>query len=158
MKRLISVILALCLLLLCGCGAAESEADESDAYDAAIELQPLLSAIRTRMQPGTAGSSLTAQQLAVQLLDWSMQTGAGRSQVRAAVGEYLESLDESERSEFAQQMGAVQSAVDRLLGENSEALMEDIGGTEGTLWPWKGAPRDLLKAMFSAAGAGAISP
>ena len=150
MKRLLILLLTLCLLILCGCGAAESETDESDAYDAATELLPLLSDIRARVQPGTAGSSLTAQQLAAQLLDWSMQTGAGKAQVRAAVGEFLASLDDSERSEFALQMGAVQSAVDRLLGENSEALMEDIGGTEGTHWPWKGAPRDLLRALFAA--------
>lgn len=169
MKRFASLILALCLILLCGCGAKapalpekqfETPAPASEETAAARpgpaeapELAQLLTEIRERMHPGTAGSSLTAQQLAAQLLDWSMQTDMDEAQIRAAVDEFLKPLGHLERTEFALQMASVSGAVDLLLGENSEALMDDIGGTEGTLWPWADAPAEKLEALFSASDA-----
>ena len=156
MKRFLSLFLAFSLFCLCGCGAAAPAAEtpspapvEAPADDAA-DLAPILAEIRERMHPGTAGSSLTAAQLAVLLLDWSMQTAADETQIRAAVDEFLTELDDGARSEFAEQMGAVQGAAVRLLGEEGAALMEDIGGTEGTLWPWTDAPAEKLEAVFAA--------
>ena len=156
MKRFFSLLLAFCLFCLCGCGAAAPAAEtpspaplEAPA-DNAAELAPILTEIRERMHPATAGSSLTAAQLAVLLLDWSVQTDADEAQIRAAAEKFLTELDDGARSEFAEQIGAVQGAAGRLLGEEGEALMEDIGGTEGTLWPWTDAPTEKLDAVFDA--------
>jgi hypothetical protein len=148
MKRFFCLMLALCLLGLCGCVRHPAPA-ETPVPAAAEDLSPILAEIRERMQPGTAGSSLTAQQLAVLLLDWSLQTGMDEAQIRAAAEAFLAPLSEEDRAAFAEQLGAVQSAAERLRGENSEALMEDIGGAEGTLWPWTDAPQDKLGAVFS---------
>lgn len=175
MKRFLSLLLVFSLFCLCGCGAAApaagtaapevtaapeataaveapSPAPVETPADETHELAPILAEIRERMHPATAGSSLTAAQLAVLLLDWSVQTAADEAQIRAAAADFLAALSESERSEFAEQMGAVQGAAERLLGEEGAALMEDIGGTEGTLWPWADAPQEKLDALFSAAG------
>ncbi len=161
MKRCLSLLLTLCLFCLCGCGAAAPAAEtvaaetpspapaETPAVEAP-ELAAILAEIRERMHPGTAGSSLTAAQLAVLLLDWSIQTAADEAQIRAAAEEFLTALDDGARNVFAEQMGAVQGAAERLLGEDGAALMDDIGGTEGTLWPWPDAPQEKLDAVFAA--------
>ena len=166
MKRYLSLLLVFSLFCLCGCGAAAPAAGtaapeataavetpspapvETPAADDEPALAPILAEIRERMHPATAGSSLTAAQLAVLLLDWSVQTTADEAQIRAAAADFLAALSESERSEFAEQMGAVQGAAERLLGDEGAALMEDIGGTEGTLWPWADAPQEKLDAVF----------
>ena len=161
MKRFISLVLVFSLFCLCGCGAAAPAAETAAAEtpspapvetpsDEAAELAPILAEIRERMHPGTAGSSLTAAQLAVLLLDWSMQTDEDETQIRAAADDFLAALDDGARNEFAEQMAAVQGAAELLLGEDGEALMEDIGGTEGTLWPWTDAPQEKLDAVFDA--------
>ena len=170
MTRYLSLLLSFSLFCLCGCGAAAPAAGtaapeataaveapspapvETSAAEEEPALAPILAEIRERMHPATAGSSLTAAQLAVLLLDWSVQTAADEAQIRAAAADFLAALSESERSEFAEQMSAVQGAAERLLGDEGAALMEDIGGTEGTLWPWADAPQEKLDALFSAAG------
>lgn len=168
MKRVFALILALGLLVLCGCRGttpvpeekapldtpapateAPASAEEMSAEDT---LTPILAEIRERMHPGTAGSSLTAEQLAVLLLDWSLQTGMDEAQIRAAAEAFLAPLREPERGEFAVQATAVEGAAARLLEDGSEALMEDIGGTAGTLWPWTDAPTEKLDVVFSAVG------
>lgn len=161
MKRFFSLLLAFSLFCLCGCGAAAPAAETAAAETPspapvetpaaeAPELAQILAEIRERMHPGTAGSSLTAAQLAVMLLDWSMQTAADEAQIRAAAEEFLTALDDGARNEFAEQMRAVQGAAELLRSEDGEALMEDIGGTEGTLWPWPDAPQEKLDAVFAA--------
>ena len=161
MKRFFSLLLAFSLFCLCGCGAAAPAAETAAAETPspapvetpaaeAPELAPILAEIRERMHPGTAGSSLTAAQLAVMLLDWSVQTPMDEAQIRAAAEEFLTALDDGARNEFAEQMGAVQGAAERLLGEDGAALMDDIGGTEGTRWPWTDAPAEKLDAVFDA--------
>ena len=166
MKRFLSLILALCLLCLCACGTAapvqetgepaqetgEPAAAESPAIDAP-ELAPILAEISERMHPGTAGSSLTAAQLAVLLLDWCAQTDWDEAQIRASVEDFLAPMTQRERTEFALQLTSVSGAVDALLGDGGEGLLEDIGGAEGTLWPWTDAPTEKLEALFAAANA-----
>ena len=82
-----------------------------------------------------------------------MLTDMDEEQIRAAADEFREPLEHMERTEFSLQMASVSGAVDRLLDEDSEALMDDIGGTEGTLWPWTDAPTEKLEALFSAVDA-----
>ena len=114
---------------------------------------PLLQEVRERARPGTAGASLTAMELGAKLLDWSSAAEADEAQVRAAVEAFLAPLGEPERAEFALQMSGVSGAVTRLQTEDAAAMMEDIGGTEGTLFPWPDARTELLEALFDAAGA-----
>ncbi len=170
MKRFFALVLVLSLFCLCGCGAAAPAAVtaapeataavetpspapvETPAADDEPELTQILGEIRDRMHPGTAGSSLTAAQLAVLLLDWSVQTPMDGEQIRASVEDFLAPMIKREQTEFAMQMSAVGAAVERLRGEDGEALMDDIGGTDGTRWPWTDAPQEKLDALFSAAG------
>ncbi len=176
MKRIFVLLLALCLLALCGCGAAEKPApaeapvappaekvppeeirdpaaEETPAPAEAPELGALLQEVRERARPGTAGASLTALELGAKLLDWSSLTGLDEDQTRAAVADFLAPMSGLEREEFAMQMSGVSGAVTRLRTEDAAAMMEDIGGTEGTLFPWPDARAELLDALFDAAGA-----
>ena len=161
MKRFFAVILTLSLLCLCGCGTAAPVAETvkpavestvpvpTESPAAAVpELAPILTEIRERLHPATAGSSLTAAHLAVVLLDWCAQSDADEAQIRAAVEEFLAPMTQRERTEFALQLASVSGAVDALLGDGGEGLLEDIGGTEGTLWPWTDAPTAKLDAVF----------
>ena len=129
------------------------EAAEAPAPVEAPELAALLQEVRERARPGTAGASLTAMELGAKLLDWSSAAEADEAQVRAAVEAFLAPLGEPERAEFALQMSGVSGAVTRLQTEDAAAMMEDIGGTEGTLFPWPDARTELLEALFDAAGA-----
>lgn len=172
MKRFLSIFLSLCLLGLCGCGAqapvppekeppeslmsdnqAQEPAADTSVPSEAPELAPILTEIRERMHPGTAGSSLTALELGAALLDWSVTTGVNEEQIRASVEEFLAPMNSLERAEFAVQTAAVSGAVKRLLSDEAAAMMEDIGGTESTLYPWENAQTGLLDALFDAAGA-----
>ena len=158
MKRIIALLLALCLLCLGGCGAAPAEkAEELREEPAPVEkpveapeLEALLEEIRERSRPGTAGSSLTALELGAKLLDWAMLTGLDEVQIGAATEDFLKPLSNVQRAEFEIQMDSVFSAVERLLGEDAAAQREDIGGTEGSLYPWTGLPTEKLDALFSA--------
>lgn len=160
MKRYFTLLLALCLLVLCGCGATPVEqteplettaaAAETPAPVDAPELTGILTEIRDRMRPGTAGSSLTALELGAKLLDWAVLTDADEAQIRADAKAFIEPMRTLPRQEFALQMGAVSAAVERLRSEDAAALMEDIGGTEGTLFPWEGAAAEKLAALFDA--------
>ncbi len=159
MKRFLTVLLALGLLGLCGCGQAaptqEPAPAEAPAEAAAVEapaLEAILTEIHERMQPGTAGSSLTAAELAVLLLDWSMQTDMDASSVRAAVESFRAPMSDLEKTGLALQLASVSAAVDRLLSEEGAGLLDDIGGPEGTLWPWENAPTRLIDALCDAAG------
>ncbi len=161
MKRCFVLLLALCLLALCGCGATPVEQTEPLATIAAAaetpapidapELTAILAEIRDRMHPGTAGSSLTALELGAKLLDWAVLTDADEAEIRTAWEDFIAPLRSMPRQEFALQMGAVSGAVERLRSEDAAALMEDIGGTDGTLFPWEGAAAEKLDALFSAA-------
>lgn len=177
MKRCFALILALCLVCLCGCGAEKTPAAETaqpetpapaaETPEPALDMPApadlsafngILAEIRERSRPGTAGSSLTAAELGVELLDWAMQTGMDEAQIRAAVGDYLAPMTDLERTEYALQMSSVCGAVPRLLSKDSAGLMDDIGGTEGTLWPWENVPTGKLDALFDAAGVNGPAP
>ncbi|MBR0355592.1 MAG: hypothetical protein IJK35_09490 [Oscillospiraceae bacterium] len=162
MKRYFTLLLALGLLVLCGCGATPVEQTEPLATVAAAaetpapvdapELTGILTEIRDRMRPGTAGSSLAALELGAKLLDWAVLTDADEAQIRADAEAFIAPMTDLERAEFALQAGACSAAVERLRTEDAAALMEDIGGTEGTLFPWEGAAAEKLAALFDAAG------
>ncbi len=161
MRKTFAILLVLGLLGLCGCGQAapaqepaptEAPAETEAPAVEAPALEPILTEIHERMHPGTAGSSLTAAELAVLLLDWSMQTDWDASQVRAAAEAFRAPMGDLEKTGFALQLASVSAAVDRLLTEEGAGLLDDIGGPEGTLWPWENAPTHLIDALCDAAG------
>ena len=164
MKRWICLLLCLALPALSACGspilqespetaapAPAASETAAPAAEAADDLTPVLLEISGRMHPGTAGSSLTALDLACRLLDCCMETEMGEEQIRAAVEELRTGMDERAQKDFALQLLSVSSACERLLGADGEQLLEDIGGAEGTRWPWTGAATDKLETVFASA-------
>ena len=147
MKRFLCLLLSLCLFApLCGC-AGKAAAPAPD------DLTPVLESISANVHPGTAGSSLRAAQQACLLMDWCCETEMDESAVRAAAESFLAPLTDEDRQLFAVQLDSVKSAADYLISEDGAGLLEDIGGAEGTLWPWEDAPQEQLSALLAAAGA-----
>ena len=137
-------LLAFALLALCGCGTREPNA-------AADDLTPVLEGISAEVHPGTAGSSLRAAQQACALMDWCCETEMAGPDIRAAVESFLAARSAEDQQLFSTQLDAVVNAADYLMREDGTGLLEDIGGPEGTLWPWENAPREKLDAILDAA-------
>ena len=124
MKRLILLLLPLCLLLAaCGSTApAPTAAPEAPAIPAA-----LLDAIRDSVQPGTAGSSLKAASVVADLLDWAAAGApAGLSE---AVSAWLKAQSGEARAALPEQLDALRGALEQLAqaDESAKGLMQDAG-------------------------------
>ncbi len=141
-KRILWLLIA--VLLLSGC-AAEAPAPADD-------LTPVLDAVAAHVFPGTAGSSLSAAQEACALMDWSCTTAMDETAVRTLVSERLAGLDDEGQALFSAQLSAVAGAAAYLRQDDGAGLLEDIGGAEGTLWPWPEAKTALIAALLEAAG------
>ncbi|MCR5663680.1 MAG: hypothetical protein K6G17_02235 [Oscillospiraceae bacterium] len=174
MKKALCLLFVLLLTLsLCAC-EEEFEAPPPDAMsiatpedggaapppapEAADDLTPVLTEIRERVHPGTAGSSLTAAQLACRLLDWSIQTGMEEAQIKAVTAVFCEPMDEDARAEFAWQLSCVSGAAELVRSEEGLGLLEDVGGTDGTLFPWTDAPLEKLEFVYDAAQMRELDP
>ena len=143
MKR--SFLFLVCLLMLfplCGCDARSAASAQDD-------LTPVLESVAANVHPGTAGSSLRAAQQACELMDWCCETAMDESDVRAAAESFLSARDAEERQLFVVQLQSVLSTADYLASEDGAGLLEDIGGSAGTLWPWPDAPREKLDALLA---------
>lgn len=146
MKRVILFsLLAALLLSLCGCGAGSPAPDD--------DLTPVLDSIAASVHPGTAGSSLTAAQEACALMDWCCETNMDETAIRKTVEGFLAGRDEEEQRLFTVQIGFVCSTADYLMSEDGAGLLSDIGGGEGTRFPWPDAPLEKLTAILNAADA-----
>ena len=117
MKKLFAFVLTLITALsLCACGSGTAEPAEATPSPAPVEsaaptaeaepadnsvleaqtaeLTALLDDFGTRIQSGSAGSSLRAVAQAARLMDWGMSTGMTDAQISAAAADYLAALDE----------------------------------------------------------------
>ena len=148
MTRIYTLLISLALLLsLCACGASPDGQEMPKVPD---DLTPLLESLSEHVHPATAGSSLAAAQEACLLLDWSCTTEMDDAAIRSAVGAFLEGRSEEEQELFSEQVLAVLGAADSLMQEEGAGLLEDIGGPDGTLWPWTDAPLEKLDAIRGA--------
>ena len=101
------------------------------------ELEALLDAVRTRVFPGTAGSSLSAAACAAKLADFFTEHGTEPDAVESTVQSMLAALDGEDKALFEMQLDAVAGAFSALTGENGAGLLEDCG-YESAHFPWEG--------------------
>ena len=162
MKKIVLALLLCAALLLSACASApksESAAPAAAETEAAAEptvdpaLSALLGEIRDRMHLGTAGSSLKAAALAVELLNWGVDSEADAASVSLTFSEWLEALSPEEQAEFYQQLQAVDHSLQILLtpGETAEALLSDAG-CEDRGYPWNEKARQAAETLMTAAG------
>ena len=175
MKKLCAFILTLITALsLCACGSGtagpaeatpspapvESAAPTAEAVPAdnsvleaqTAELTALLDDFGTRIQSGSAGSSLRAVAQAARMMDWGMSTGMTDAQISAAAADYLAALDEDAKALYLMQIDSLDYAYKQLLQPGQEELLSEAGCADAA-YPWSDSPIPAVESLMTALGA-----
>lgn len=175
MKKLFAFVLTLITALsLCACGSGTAEpaeatpspapvesaaptAEAEPADNAALaaqtaELTALLDDFGTRIQSGSAGSSLRAVAQAARLMDWGMSTGMTDAQISAAAADYLAALDEDAKALYLMQIDSLDYAYKQLLQPGQEELLSEAGCADAA-YPWSDSPIPAVESLMTALGA-----
>ena len=175
MKKLFAFVLTLITALsLCACGSGTAEpaeatpspapvesaaptAETEPADNAALaaqtaELTALLDDFGTRIQSGSAGSSLRAVAQAARLMDWGMSTGMTDAQISAAAVDYLAALDEDAKALYLMQIDSLDYAYKQLLQPGQEELLSEAGCADAA-YPWSDSPIPAVESLMTALGA-----
>ena len=175
MKKLFAFILTLITALsLCACGSGTAEPAEATPSPAPVEsaaptaeaepadnsvleaqtaeLTALLDDFGTRIQSGSAGSSLRAVAQAARLMDWGMSTGMTDAQISAAAADYLAALDEDAKALYLMQIDSLDYAYKQLLQPGQEELLSEAGCADAA-YPWSDSPIPAVESLMTALGA-----
>ena len=127
----------------------------SDAPDAPADVPPVLTLpildeIDTSVTVGTSGSSLSAVQAAVKLLDWGVNTGLDTDEIEEAASAWL-SQQGSSLDDSLHKLSLVDDAYQKLLtGEARELL--DSAGCETVEITWGSEPAEPVEILMRAVG------
>lgn len=175
MKKLFAFVLTLITALsLCACGSGSAEPAEATPSPAPVEsaaptaeaepadnsvleaqtaeLTALLDDFGTRIQSGSAGSSLRAVAQAARLMDWGMSTGMTDAQISAAAADYLAALDEDAKALYLMQIDSLDYAYKQLLQPGQEELLSEAGCADAA-YPWSDSPIPAVESLMTALGA-----
>ena len=175
MKKLFAFVLTLITALsLCACGSGTAEPAEATPSPAPVEsaaptaeaepadnsvleaqtaeLTALLDDFGTRIQSGSAGSSLRAVAQAARLMDWGMSTGMSDAQISAAAADYLAALDEDAKALYLMQIDSLDYAYKQLLQPGQEELLSEAGCADAA-YPWSDSPIPAVESLMTALGA-----
>ena len=127
----------------------------SDAPDAPADVPPVLTLpildeIDASVTVGTSGSSLSAVQAAVSLLNWGTDTGLGTDEISDAASTWLASKNDG-LTEFLQKLELVDDAYQKLLTDQARDLL-DSAGCEDTEITWGSEPVAAVESIMQAAG------
>ena len=127
----------------------------SDAPDAPADVSPVLTLpildeIDASVTTGASGSSLSAVQAAVKLLDWGVNTGLGADEISDAASIWLASKND-DLPDCLKKLELVDDACKRLLTSEARELMDSAGCEEAEI-SWGGAPVEAVEAVMQAAG------
>ena len=175
MKKLFAFVLTLITALsLCACGSGTAEPAEATPSPAPVEsaaptaeaepadnavleaqtaeLTALLDDFGTRIQSGSAGSSLRAVAQAARMMDWGMSTGMTDAQISAAAADYLAALDEDAKALYLMQIDSLDYAYKQLLQPGQEELLSEAGCADAA-YPWSDSPIPAVESLMTALGA-----
>ena len=127
----------------------------SDAADAPADVPPVLTLpildeIDTSVTVGTSGSSLSAVQAAVKLLDWGVNTGLGADEVSDAASTWLAAKN-NDLADCLKKLELVDEAYRKLLTDEARELL-DSAGCEDVEITWGSDPVEPVEAIMQAAG------
>ena len=127
----------------------------SDAADAPADVPPVLTLpildeIDAGVEPGTAGSSLQAVQMAARLLDWGVNTGLGADEISDAASTWLAARGD-DRTGCLQKLELVAAACQGLLSGSARELL-DTAGCQDTGITWGSELPESVVAILQAAG------
>ena len=171
MKKILALLLAALCLCLAAC-ASDSASDAPDNVMAApatpvptvflpqltpgyaedaVPLEELMADFATKIQAGSAGSSLKAVGQAVRLMDWGVSTVMSEEEIFMAVDSFLSGLDESAHAEYLTQIRLLDESYLTLLTSGQELLLETAGCAD-TAYPWSDSPIPAVESFMKACG------
>lgn len=110
--------------------AWKSPEDKSETEKLSQELKELLYTVSDTVDPGSAGSSLSAANCAGLLLDWRTTTALSDEDIRTGVTQWFKTLADSRAELFPQQLECVYSVVPALFSEDADELLYAAGYQE----------------------------
>ena len=127
----------------------------SDAADAPADVPPVLTLpildeIDTSVTVGTSGSSLSAVQAAVKLLDWGVNTGLGTDEISDAASTWLAAKN-NDLADCLKKLELVDEAYRKLLTDEARELLDSAGCGEVEI-TWGSDPVEPVEAIMQAAG------
>ena len=127
----------------------------SDAVDAPADVPPVLTIpildeIDQTVTIGTSGSSLSAVQAAVKLLDWGVNTGLGADEISDAASTWLAAKN-NDLVDCLKKLELVDNAYQKLLTDEARELL-DSAGCEDVEITWGSNPVESAEAIMQTAG------
>jgi len=116
-----------------------------------VPLETLMADFATKIQAGSAGSSLKAVGQAVRFMDWAIGTYMSEEEIFAAVDFYLSQLDEAAYAEYMMQLELLDYSYQLLLTPGQEELLATAGCAESN-YPWSDKPLRAAECFMNAAG------
>ena len=116
-----------------------------------VPLETLMADFATKIQAGSAGSSLKAVGQAVRFMDWAIGTYMSEEEIFAAVDFYLSQLDEAAYAEYMMQLELLDYTYQLLLTPGQEELLATAGCAESN-YPWSDKPLRAAECFMNAAG------
>ena len=133
-----------------GVTCATSDAPDAPADVPSVLTLPILDEIDASVTVGTAGSSLTAVQAAVRLLDWGMNTGLDADEISDAASTWLAEKN-ADLTECLHKLNLVDDAYQKLLTDEARELLDSAGCAEVEI-TWGSEPVESVEAIMQAAG------
>ena len=133
-----------------GVTCSTSDAANAPADVPTVLTLPILDEIDTSVTVGTSGSSLTAVQAAVDLLDWGVNTGLDTDEIGDAASIWLAAKNNG-LTDFLQKLELVEDAYRKLLTDEARELL-DSAGCETVEITWGSDPVEAVEAIMQAAG------
>ena len=127
----------------------------SDAPDAPSDVPPVLTLpildeIDTSVTVGTPGSSLSAVQAAVKLLDWGVSTGLGADEIGDAASTWPAAKN-NDLADCLKKLELVDDAYPKLLTDKAREQLDSAGGEKVEI-TWGSDPVEPIEAIMQAAG------
>ena len=122
----------------------------SDAPDAPADVPPVLTLsildeIDADVTVGTSGSSLTAVQAAVKLIEWGTGTGLDANEISDAATTWLAAKND-DLAEFLQKLELVDDAYQKLLTDGARELLDSAGCADAQI-TWGSQPVEAVEAV-----------
>ena len=132
-----------------------AESDNSAVPDAPADVPPVLTLpildeIDQIVTIGTSGSSLSAVQAAVKLLDWGVNTGLGTDEISDAASTWLAAKN-NDLADCLKKLELVDDAYQKLLTDEARELL-DSAGCEKVEITWGSDPVEPVEAIMQVAG------
>lgn len=127
----------------------------SDAPDAPADVPPVLTLpildeIDASVTVGASGSSLSAVQAAVKLLDWGVNTGLGADEISDAAITWLAAKSDN-LNDYLQKLELVDDAYQKLLTDEARELLDSAGCADVEI-TWGSEPVEPVEAIMQVAG------